>query len=108
MSETEDLALLSRTICREAGVELDFEALDKVREIVSRVGSRWPDGAIEILKEKNAPLLARLSALESHIDSLILMPIKPAILKKDLKAKLEDYEKTIEMCIDYANRHIQK
>jgi hypothetical protein len=108
MSEMERLSLLSKEIAHEAGVELDFEELDQLRVVVDRVGPKWPAEAMAILKDKNQPLLDRLSSLESQLDSLILMVPKPAMLKKDFKTKLEDYEKTIEMCIDYASRHIQK
>ena len=104
----ERLSLLSKEICHEAGVELDFEELDQLREVIVRIGNKWPDQAMPVLKEKNQPLLDRLFSLENQLDSLILMVPKPAMLRKDFKTKLEDYEKTAEMAIEYANRHITK
>ena len=106
MEEIQDLKLLSRTIARENGVELDFDGCDKLREIIARVGARWPSNAMKVLNERNKPLLEKLSSLESHLDSLLLIPNKPLVLKKELKAKLEEYEKTIGMCIEYSNRHV--
>lgn len=105
MSQTE-LTALSKEICREAGTELDHDGGEKLREMFARIGDRWPSKCIAILKEKNPPLLEKLLSLESHMDSLLLIPYKPPALKKEFKSKLEEYEKTIEMAIEYANRHI--
>ena len=105
MSKTK-LRLLSEEICRESGVELDQDGCDELREIFSRVGNKWPDNAYKILEEHNQPLLAKFFSLGSQIDSLLLLPNKPATLKKELKAKLEEYEHTIGICAGFAERHL--
>ena len=87
---SENISLLARQIAHEAGTELDFDGLDKLREVVSRAGANWPPEGTKILHEKNKPLLDKLSSLESQLDSLILIPLKPPVLKKDFKAKLEE------------------
>ena len=106
MSET--FTHLARQIATEAGTDLDFDGLEKVREVMSRAGARWPSQGFAILQEKNKPLLEKLGAIESHLDSLLLISNKPPALKKEFKAKLEEYEKTIEMGIDYLSRHTGK
>ena len=108
MLGTENISQLSRRICAESGVELDQEGLDKVREVVNRVGGRWPMGARDILQERNKPLLEKLTALENHLDSLLLLPHKQLVLKKEFQAKLEEYESVIGMCIEYSERHTNK
>lgn len=102
------ISMMAREIAQENGVELDFDGLDKLREITDAAGATWPEKALDILKEKNPQLVERLNSLESHINSLLLIPYKPPALRKEFKAKLEDYKKTIEICADYANRHITK
>ncbi len=106
MSE-EEIAFRIKQDCLENGVELDQDGMADFRALVARVGDRWPSQALKVLRERNAALLGKLSSLESQIDSLLLIANKPASLKKDFKAKLGEYEKTIEIAIDYANRHIQ-
>lgn len=104
MSET--FSHLAKEIAHDAGVELDFAGLEKVREVFNRIGPKWPEQCVAVLKEKNQPLLDKLASLESQLDSLLLIPHKPAVLVKEFKARLEEYEHTIEMCIEYSNRHI--
>ena len=100
------LRLLSEEICRESGVELDQDGCDQLREIYSRAGDKWPVDTLKILKENNVPLLGKLDSLESQIDSLLLLPSKPSALKKELKAKIEEYEHTSGICAGFAERHV--
>ena len=89
-------------------MELDHDGMDAVRMVLNRAGANWPSEAMDILKQRNTPLLEKLTALESHLDSLLLIPHKPVVLKKEFEAKLEEYEQTIDMCVEYANRHVKK
>ena len=106
MSEATELSLLARKIAAESGSDLDFEGLEKVRTVVSRIGARWHEDTLKILNERNQPLLNKLNALESSLDSLLLISRKPAPLQKEFKARLEEYESVAGMCMDYAERHI--
>jgi hypothetical protein len=108
MPETENLSLLSKQICRDAGVELDHDGMDAVREVMNRAGAKWQPEAMDILKQRNPMLLEKLSALENHLNSLLLIAKKPPVLEKEFKTKLKEYEQAIEFCIEYADRHIPK
>jgi hypothetical protein len=107
MSESINLSLIAKQIAHESNADLDFEGLDKIREVITRAGAKWPSDGMRVLKEKNQPLLDKLFSLESHLDSLILISNKPALLKKDFKAKLQEYEAVIGMCVDYVGRHLE-
>lgn len=108
MDEPTKISLLARQIAHESGSTLDLEELGQVREVISRAGANWPSEGMKILREKNLPLLEKLSEIEGYLDSLILIPNKNQVLKKDFNAKLKEYESTILFCIEYANRHIRK
>ena len=104
MSET--FTHLAKQIATEAGPDWDFDGLEKVREVMARAGTRWPSQGFAILQARNKPLLEKLGVLENHLDSLLLISNKPPALKKEFKAKLDEYERTIEMGIDYLSRHV--
>lgn len=106
MPETK-ISLLVKSVAVQNEADLDTEGMAKLREVFDRIGDRWPDKGFDVLRARNKPLLERITNLESHLNSLLLITNKPKALQKEFKAKLEEYERTVEMGIQYVNRHIK-
>jgi hypothetical protein len=85
---------------------IDKAAYKEYCRVVEAIGSRWPLGTNEILREHNPVLLRELVSLEKQLDSLIVIESKPKELKKQFKDTLSKFSKTVENCIEYANRRI--
>jgi len=58
--------------------------------------------------ETDPELLRELTKLEGIVDSLVIIPNKPAQLKKQWRDTLSSYERTAELCVTYAKRHMPK
>jgi hypothetical protein len=63
------------------------------------------EGTADVLNERNPDLLTELTKLESVLDSLLAIPNKPPVLKKQWASALAQYEKTAMLCVTYAKRH---
>ena len=78
----------------------------KFRDIVDRVSSKWKNGTVEILEQRNPSLLKELHSAYDIIDSLMAIPEKPSTLKRQLTDAFDRYEKVAMACIAYACRHL--
>lgn len=91
----------------DAGEEkIDQGAYDEFVAANKRIGDKWPDGAQDILEQRNPELLSEFYKQQSILDSLVLIKSKPAPLKKQWREALAEYERTGEQCIIYAKRHL--
>lgn len=88
--------------------EVDLVGLEEFKKLAARVGDRWRVGTLEVLRQRNPELIQKMEALETQIDSLLLITPKPKELKKRYADLLEQYEQTINMAIAYADRHLSQ
>lgn len=84
----------------------DKEALKELRAVCGRIGDIWPEGAQEVLIQRNPNLLAELDRSESVLDSLLVIPNWPSPIRKQWREALAEYEKTATQCVTYAKRHM--
>ena len=87
-------------------VEVDRGGLQELKSVQDRIAAVWPGGTFDLLSNKNPGLLTELTKLESVLDSLLSIPVKPPVLKKQWASALAEYEKTAMLCIVYAKRHL--
>lgn len=87
--------------------EFDVEALDAFSAVCSGFEGRWQEGTHGVLQERNPALLDELTRLETVINSLIRLPVKPKILQKQFRDALDRYAVVSNDCISYASRHIK-
>ena len=86
--------------------KIDQGALEELVAANKRIGDKWPEGAHDILTQRNPQLLAEFEKQLTILDSLVLIRNKPASLKKQWRETLVEYERTGEQCIVYAKRHL--
>lgn len=86
---------------------LDKDCLDRLKSLYEKVGDTWPIGTVEILKARNPSLLRMLNMVESSLDSLILIPHKSKELRKEFDKNMLEYERIINLCSEYAKRHLE-
>jgi hypothetical protein len=86
--------------------EVDQEGLKEWTDMCGRISSKWPAGANEILKQKNQQLWESISRLESGANSFLIIKDKPKEVKKLWAKLLNEYERTCNMAIAYASRHL--
>ena len=84
----------------DAGAYADFEAAH------NRIADKWVGGAMDVLQARNPALLHEFERVQSVIDSLLVIPHKPAALRKQWKETLDLYEKIADQCVVYAKRHM--
>lgn len=85
--------------------KLDQGALQEFHAVRDRIASAWLEGTADVLTKRNPDLLSELTKLESMLDSLLIIPNKPPVLKKQWSSALAQYEKTAMLCVTYAKRH---
>jgi len=85
--------------------EIDKKGRAAFDEATDRIATIWTTEIFDILKERNPDLLDQMTRLEGEIDSLIVIPVKPKALNKQLKDALAKYEQVANDCVQYAARH---
>ena len=90
------------------GTAVDEKGISEYKDLVERVAPRWRDGTFALLKEKNTKLFDQIENLESRIQSLLIIPVKPKPLLKEWATTLDDYERAMNCAIAYAERHLSR
>lgn len=88
-----------------AVASLNQEALQELRVAQGRISDVWLAGTYEVLKARNPDLLSEMDKAESVIDSLLVIPSWPPVLRKQWGTALANYETTAMQCVTYAKRH---
>ena len=91
----------------ETGGNLDTEDLKDLGAVLDSAGKDFPTDGLRIIVDSNPELYAKLNSLENQINSLMLINPKPPALKKEFKRLLVDYQKTILICAEYANKFLK-
>ena len=96
-----------REVASEMESDLDLEGLALVKKIYTKAEANWPLGALSIVAKRNKMLHDKFKSVESRLNSLLLIRNKPVELEEEFKRARKDFEQVINLCAEYANRHIE-